>query len=59
MPRVGKVRYAYSAHLSPVLRFDETGRADSLIELTDTATKRPLTSAEAKRLREAESAATA
>jgi adenine-specific DNA-methyltransferase len=50
---MGKVRYAYSPHRPPVLRFDETGTADSLAELTELATQRALTPVEAKRLREA------
>ena len=43
VPIVQKVRYAYSPHLSPVLRFDPTGKADKLDELADAATKRYLT----------------
>ena len=40
-------RYFYDPHLSPMLRFDETGQADRLNELLDTAKHRPLTDKEA------------
>jgi adenine-specific DNA-methyltransferase len=30
LPKVRRVRYAYSPHLEPVLRFDATGRADKV-----------------------------
>jgi adenine-specific DNA-methyltransferase len=53
VPHVAKVQYAYSPHLPPVLRFDPTGRADSLAELAEVATQRPLKPEEARRLREA------
>src|SRR5882672_9983278 len=53
VPVVQKVRYAYSPHLSPALRFDPTGEADKLDELADAATRRYLTAAEGSRLKEA------
>jgi adenine-specific DNA-methyltransferase len=40
---VPKTRYFYDPHLPPVLRFDETGAADRLPELLETAKRRPLT----------------
>ena len=40
-------RYAYNPHLPPVLRFDDTGRADALPELLETARQRALTAEEA------------
>ena len=42
-----KQRYFYDPHLSPMLRFDETGQADRLNEFLDTAKHRPLTDKEA------------
>ena len=42
-----KQRYFYDPHLSPMLRFDETGQADRLNELLDAAKHRPLTDKEA------------
>ncbi len=33
VPKVEKVKYAYSPHLDPVLRFDPTGGADRCEEL--------------------------
>ena len=33
--REKKVRYAYNPHLAPVLRFDATGKADTLEKLPD------------------------
>lgn len=56
IPRAERVRYAYSPHLSPLLQFDSTGKADKVIEkveeLLDKATKYPLTLAEATEVRE-------
>jgi len=53
----GRQRYAYDPHLSPVLRFDETGRADRLTEELDSllvaSMERPLTPEEAERLEQA------
>jgi adenine-specific DNA-methyltransferase len=50
----GRQRYAYDPHLPPVLRFDETGRADRLTEELDSllvaSMERPLTPEEAERL---------
>jgi adenine-specific DNA-methyltransferase len=50
---VPKTRYFYDPHLPPVLRFDETGSADRLPELLETAKRRPLTDQEAGILAEA------
>jgi adenine-specific DNA-methyltransferase len=50
---VPKVRYDYNPHLPPVLRFDETGSADQLPELLQTARTRELTAEEADILAEA------
>ena len=47
---VAKTRYAYDPHLPPVLRFDESGTADRLPTLIETAVHRPLTADEAKLL---------
>jgi adenine-specific DNA-methyltransferase len=40
--REKKVRYAYNPHLSPVLRFDATGKAESIEKLIDDASRRKL-----------------
>lgn len=57
VPKVEKVRYAYSPHLPPVLRFDSTGRADQISEeieaLLRKAESGPLSQAEAIKIREA------
>ncbi|MCG3195079.1 MAG: hypothetical protein DIJKHBIC_04348 [Thermoanaerobaculia bacterium] len=57
VPKVEKVRYAYSPHLPPVLRFDSTGRADRISDeieaLLRKAESGPLSQAEAINIREA------
>jgi len=53
VPAVPKVRYRYSPHLSPQLRFDATGRADTLPTLVDAAGKRQLTPTEQQQLADA------
>ena len=53
VPKVQRVRYRYSPHLPPVLRFDTTGSADRLPELIAKAGKQPLTEVEQKFLAEA------
>jgi adenine-specific DNA-methyltransferase len=57
VPKVEKVRYAYSPHLPPVLRFDPTGRADQIsgeIEsILRKAEKGPLSGDEVMQVREA------
>ncbi len=53
VPRVPKVRYRYSPHLPPVLRFDPSGAADKLPDLIAEAGHRPLTAQEQKLLAEA------
>jgi adenine-specific DNA-methyltransferase len=53
VPKVAKVRYHYSPHLPPELRFDPTGKADKLPELIAEAGRRPLTEKEQKLLAEA------
>ena len=40
--RERKVRYAYNPHLSPVLRFDATGKADSIEKLIEVVERRRL-----------------
>jgi len=50
VPKVAKVRYHYSPHLPPELRFDPTGKADKLPELIAEAGRRPLTEKEQKLL---------
>ena len=47
---VPKQRYYYDPHLSPVLRFDDTGESDRLPELLEEATRRKLTAEEANAL---------
>jgi adenine-specific DNA-methyltransferase len=37
LPKARRVRYAYSPHLDPVLRFDSTGRADKVAAIVDKA----------------------
>jgi adenine-specific DNA-methyltransferase len=51
--REKKVRYAYNPHLSPVLRFDATGKTDSIEKLIDDASRRKLEPHEIKLLQEA------
>lgn len=46
-------RYGYDPHLPPVLRFDDSGQADRLPNLLETAKQRNLTDEEAKLLAEA------
>lgn len=53
VPRVPKVRYHYSPHLPPELRFDPSGQADELPELVAEAGRRRLTNKEQKQLAEA------
>jgi len=50
--REKKVRYAYNPHLSPVLRFDATGKADSIEKLIEDASLRKLEPHEIKLLQE-------
>ena len=38
---VPKTRYSYDPHLPPVLRFDDSGAADRLPELLETAQQQP------------------
>ncbi len=45
--------YAYDAHLPPVLRFDQTGRADAVPELLQKARSGPLSEADVRLLAEA------
>ncbi len=51
--REKKVRYAYNPHLSPVLRFDATGKTDSIERLIEDASRRKLEPHEIKLLQEA------
>jgi len=51
--REKKVRYAYNPHLTPVLRFDATGKADSIEKLIDDASRRKLEPYEINLLQEA------
>lgn len=37
VPRVAKAKYAYSAHLSPELRFDASGKCDRVTEIVEKA----------------------
>lgn len=53
IPRVPKVRYHYSPHLPPELRFDPSGKSDQFPELIAAAGRRPLTEKEQKRLADA------
>ena len=50
---VPKTRYAYDPHLSPLLRFDDTGEADHLPDLLAEAQQRPLNEEEAQMLADA------
>jgi adenine-specific DNA-methyltransferase len=51
--REKKVRYAYNPHLAPVLRFDATGKTDSIEKLIENASHRKLEPHEIKLLQEA------
>ncbi len=51
--REKKVRYAYNPHLSPVLRFDATGKADSIEKMLEQASRRKLEPHELRLLQEA------
>lgn len=57
VPKVEKVRYAYSPHLPPVLRFDPTGRADRISEEVEAILRKaetgPLSGSEVMYVREA------
>lgn len=53
IPPVAKMKYYYNPHLSPVLRFDPSGKADRIQELIVKAGHEPLTDAEQKLLAEA------
>lgn len=53
VPYAAKVRYHYSPHLPPVLRFDPAGSPDTLPDLIAEAGRRPLTPDEQKLLAEA------
>src|SRR4051794_6377610 len=53
IPAAPKLTYSYSPRLDPKLRFDDTGRADRLPELLETARTRALTADEAQILAEA------
>ena len=46
VPTALKVRYSYSPHLPPALRFDPTGSVDRFPELLEEAGRRPLTDEE-------------
>jgi adenine-specific DNA-methyltransferase len=53
VPLVPRVRYHYSPHLPPTLRFDPSGKADQLPELIAEAGRRPLTEKEQQQLADA------
>lgn len=53
VPKAAVVRYRYSPHLPPALRFDPTGKADKIPELIAKAGSRPLSESEQKLLAEA------
>ena len=53
IPAAPKLTYSYSPRLDPALRFDDSGRADRLPELLETARTRALTADEAQILTEA------
>jgi adenine-specific DNA-methyltransferase len=40
LPKARRVKYAYSPHLDPVLRFDPTGRTDKIAAIVDKACRR-------------------
>lgn len=50
---VAKVKYAYNPHLPPMLRFDQRGDADKVLELLAEARTRRLTAEETRMLAEA------
>ena len=52
IPKVPKVKYAYSPHLKPVLRFDPTGTADRVKDLLAKAAHGPLSEADMRFLEE-------
>jgi adenine-specific DNA-methyltransferase len=52
VPKAKRVKYAYSPHLDPVLRFDPTGRADKVAAVVEKACRgEPLDAAEQEILR--------
>ena len=53
LPKAEKKRYYYNPHLSPVLRFDSTGKSDKIMSLLDKACKEPITAEEHMILAEA------
>jgi adenine-specific DNA-methyltransferase len=53
VPKVPKVRYAYSPHLPPTFQFDPAGEPDKLNELVEKATRTALSAVEAEQLRKA------
>lgn len=53
VPVMPKIEYSYSPRRPPVLRFDNSGKADKLPELLEKATKGPLTKDEVQILAEA------
>jgi len=53
VPRIARVRYAYSPHLPPALRVDPTGKTDRLPDLVAAAGKRTLNDSEQQLLAEA------
>ena len=52
-PEMAEQKYFYNPHLPPVLRFDDSGKADRLPELLETARQRALTGDEVQLLAEA------
>jgi len=52
-PKVAEQKYFYNPHLPPVLRFDDSGKADRYPELLEIARQRPLTGDEVQLLAEA------
>ena len=52
-PEVAEQKYFYNPHLPPVLRFDDSGKADRFPELLETARQRALTGDEVQLLAEA------
>jgi len=52
-PKVEEQTYVYNPHLPPVLRFDDSGKADKFPELLETARQRALTGDEVQLLAEA------
>lgn len=50
VPKAPKKKYWYNPHLSPVLRYDASGKADRVIALVDKAGREPLTPDEKKLL---------